>query len=136
MARKNKLTPKAAAQPSTLESKIERFKDSLFQSAQATTPLLTGCYTNWLHAQLRAARRYVNSDVSTKAQNHLDHTAQAWERAQALFAQLTPIVLDELVTSIAAQIATEYENIDAITASDVSSALRNVDLFDMMEHIN
>lgn len=136
MARQNKLTRKPAAQPATPDTKIEQFKNTLFESLQTTTPLLTVRYANWLEARVRDAQRDAKAENEEAAQHRAANTLKAWERSQELFAQLTPIVLNELMKTIAAQVAAEFEGVDAIAASDVSFQLRDVSLFDLMEYTN
>jgi len=118
------------------ESQVQAFKDSLMQSVANTTPLLTNCYINWLAAQMRNERYDLELTHHPNVVKHSKAKLHAWERADELFRELAPVVLDELLQAIAAQVELEFKDVDELAASDVPFALRNVDLFDLIEHIN
>lgn len=118
------------------ESKIEQFKQDLFDSATGNTVLLTGCYNNWFDSQISMADVRADRGFRPETRKKMGHTHAAWKRAKELFVNIAPIVLAELVQEIAEQIKLEYQDVDAVTASDVPANLRNLDLFDLMEHIN
>lgn len=118
------------------ESKIEEFKEKLYEQATDNTSLLTGCYVNWFDSEIRSANVRVGRNVETRVRNSLDANGQAWKRAKELFVTLAPIVLAELTQDIATQIGLEYQNVDDLAAADVPANLRNLSLFELMEHIN
>jgi hypothetical protein len=117
------------------ESKAQAFKDSLYSNVTRQTSVLTGCYVNWFEAQINDARS--NTAPTPKAKKHDDDAElQAWERAAQLFKEYAPIALAELMGEIADQISLEFANVDKLTAADVPTNLRNLDLFELMEHID
>lgn len=118
------------------QKKVEEFKDRLFEAASGNTALLTGCYSNWFDLKVRDEKSDIQRCEGSKGEKHAIATYEAWQRARQMFQDFVPIVLDELMKDIARQIELDYEKIDPLAAADVPAGLRNVDLFELMEHIN
>lgn len=120
------------------ESRIEQYKQKLFDAATAETPALTLLYTNWLNSHTNTAKRdakelqHMTTNARTVETLHM--TAEAWARAHELFNALAPVVLDELAHDIANQVRAEFTGRNDIAAADVYAEMAAVNFLELVRH--
>lgn len=120
------------------ESRIEQYKQKLFDAATSETPALTLLYSNWLNTHTNTAKRdakelqHMTTNARTVETLHM--TAEAWTRAHELFNTLAPVVLDELAHDIAAQVRAEFTGRNDIAAADVYAEMAAVNFLELVRH--
>lgn len=137
-SKQNKGTTKAATKPAAdnlalkTESRIEAYKQSMFDAVTAETEMLTVWYARFFESHSKAAKRDAN--IKTSNPEAFENAAAAWERARELFNTLTPVVLHELMQDIAAQVKAEFTGRNEIASADVSAEIRTVNLIELSRY--